>query len=76
MPLRDVLERPIDATLDVNGWDLRKALELMLRSNEVPIEWLTSPVRGVGTGRMSFLRALSREPDGPLANVARPTTTW
>jgi uncharacterized protein len=40
-----VLERPIDATLDVNGWDLRKALELMLRSNEVPIEWLTSPVR-------------------------------
>jgi RNA repair pathway DNA polymerase beta family len=42
-PLRD--ERPIDATLDVNGWDLRKPLELMLRLNEVPIEWLTSPVR-------------------------------
>jgi uncharacterized protein len=32
-PLRDVLERPIDATLDVNGWHLRKALGLMLRSN-------------------------------------------
>jgi uncharacterized protein len=44
-PPRDVIERPIDATLDVNGWDLRKALQLMLRSNAVLIEWLTSPVR-------------------------------
>jgi len=33
MPLRDVIERPVDATLDVNGWDLRKAMQLMLRSN-------------------------------------------
>jgi uncharacterized protein len=40
-----VLERPIDATLDVNGWELRRALEPGLRSNGVPIEWLTSPVR-------------------------------
>jgi predicted nucleotidyltransferase len=42
---RDVIERPVDAVLDVNGWDLRKALQLMLRSNAVLIEWLTSPVR-------------------------------
>ena len=26
---RDVIERPVDAVLDVNGWDLRKALQLM-----------------------------------------------
>lgn len=44
-PRRDVIERPIDALLDINGWDLRKALQLMLRSNAVLIEWLTSPVR-------------------------------
>ena len=44
-PPRDVIERPIDAALDVNGWDLRKALQLMLRSNAVLLEWLTSPVR-------------------------------
>lgn len=44
-PPRDVIERPIDAVLDVNGWDLRKALQLMLRSNAVLIEWLTSPVQ-------------------------------
>ena len=42
---RDVIERPIDAILDINGWDLRKALQLMLRSNAVLVEWLTSPVR-------------------------------
>lgn len=44
-PQRDVIERPIDALLDINGWDLRKALQLVLRSNAVLIEWLTSPVR-------------------------------
>ena len=43
-PGRDVIERPLDATLDVNGWDLRKALQLLLRSNAVLVEWLTSPV--------------------------------
>jgi predicted nucleotidyltransferase len=44
-PKRDVIKRPIDATLDVNGWDLRKAFQLLLRSNAVLIEWLCSPVR-------------------------------
>jgi predicted nucleotidyltransferase len=44
-PRRDVIERPVDAVLDINGWDMRKALQLMLRSNAVLIEWLTSPVR-------------------------------
>jgi len=44
VPGRDVIERPIDATLDVNGWDLRKAFQLLLRSNAVLVEWLTSPI--------------------------------
>ncbi|MGK9234036.1 nucleotidyltransferase domain-containing protein [Inquilinus limosus] len=41
---RDVIELPVDGTLDVNGWDLRKALGLIAKSNAVVIEWLTSPV--------------------------------
>jgi len=41
---RDVIERPVDATLDVSGWDLLKALRLVLRSNAVLLEWLGSPV--------------------------------
>jgi len=59
-PLRDVIERPIDATLDVNGWDLRKALQLMLRSNAVLIEWLTSPVRYRNWAGADELLALAR----------------
>jgi predicted nucleotidyltransferase len=44
-PRRDVIERPIDDLLDIGGWDLRKALQLLVRSNAVLLEWLTSPVR-------------------------------
>src|SRR5215470_1010716 len=59
-PLRDVIERPVDATLDVSGWDLRKALQLMLRSNAVLIEWLTSPVRYRSWDGAEELLALAR----------------
>ncbi len=41
---RDVIERPIDADLDVSGWELSKALELALNSNAVLAEWLQSPI--------------------------------
>ncbi len=47
VPRRDVIERPVDAVLDVNGWDIRKAVALMLKSNAVLQEWLSSPVRYV-----------------------------
>jgi RNA repair pathway DNA polymerase beta family len=30
-PGRDVIEQPISGELDVNGWDLRKALKLLRR---------------------------------------------
>jgi predicted nucleotidyltransferase len=43
-PERDVIERPVDAVLDIGGWDLRKALALTLKSNAVIHEWLTSPI--------------------------------
>lgn len=43
-PRRDVIETPLDAVLDVNGWDLGKALKLLLKGNAVIIEWLRSPV--------------------------------
>jgi len=41
---RDVVERPIEGELDVNGWDLRKALRLFRRSNPPLLEWLGSPI--------------------------------
>lgn len=43
-PGRDVIEQPISGELDVNGWDLRKALKLLHASNPVLLEWLRSPI--------------------------------
>jgi len=44
-PGRDVIELPIADDLDIGGWDLRKALKLLLRPNPVLLEWLSSPIR-------------------------------
>lgn len=41
---RDVIERPIDDALDVSGWDARKALKLLRKSNPPLLEWLASPI--------------------------------
>jgi predicted nucleotidyltransferase len=43
-PLRDVIETPLENDLDVNGWDLAKAIKLLLKGNAVVVEWLTSPI--------------------------------
>jgi predicted nucleotidyltransferase len=44
-PGRDVIEYPIADDLDIGGWDIRKALTLLLKPNPVLLEWLSSPVR-------------------------------
>lgn len=41
---RDVIETPLSSVFDVNGWDLGKAIKLLLKGNAVIIEWLTSPI--------------------------------
>lgn len=41
---RDVVERPLTNELDVSGWELRKALRLLRKSNPPLLEWLKSPV--------------------------------
>lgn len=43
-PGRDVIEQPISGDLDVNGWDLKKALHLLRQSNPILLEWLRSPI--------------------------------
>lgn len=49
--MRDVIETDnaqdgfLNAPLDLNGWDLRKTLQLALKSNAVVAEWLVSPIR-------------------------------
>jgi len=41
---RDVIERPLTDQLDINGWDLKKALGLLRKSNPPLLEWLDSPI--------------------------------
>jgi len=41
---RDVIEIPINDDLDISGWDLRKALGLLRKTNPPLLEWLGSPV--------------------------------
>jgi len=40
----DIIEIPVDKVLDINGWDLRKAMGLMYKSNAPLLEWLSSPI--------------------------------
>lgn len=40
----DIIEIPIDEVLDINGWDLRKVMQLMYKSNPPLLEWLSSPI--------------------------------
>lgn len=44
-PGRDVIEQPIVDEIDLNGWDVRKALGLLLKSNGALSEWIASPIR-------------------------------
>ena len=41
---RDVIELPINDVLDINGWDVDKALKLLHKSNPTVFEWFSSPV--------------------------------
>lgn len=42
--MRDVIEWQLDDVLDINGWDIQKALKLMYKSNPTLTEWCHSPI--------------------------------
>ncbi len=59
---RDVIEVPISGELDINGWELRKALGLLRKGNTTLIEWLDSPVvYRADTGFLHALRDAARQ---------------
>lgn len=41
---RDVIEVPLDDVFDINGWDVKKALRLLYKSNPTIFEWCASPI--------------------------------
>jgi predicted nucleotidyltransferase len=65
---RDVIERPITDELDVSGWDIRKALVLLRKSNPPLLEWLNSPtIYQEKLGVADLLRGLLPEYYSPRA---------
>ncbi len=70
-PLRDVIEIPIDTSLanplDMNGWDLVKALNLFRSSNPPLMEWLFSPTVYREEGNLATeLRTLAQASYSPM----------
>lgn len=58
---RDVIEYPIIDEIDLNGWDVRKALRLFWKSNPGFVEWIQSPItyKNSGIFRDSAINLLS-----------------
>ncbi len=74
-PVRDVIEREIVDEIDLNGWDVRKALGLMLRNNSVLSEWIESPIRYRDPhpviARMAELKDRHFDPNGFAQHYAK-----
>ncbi len=65
---RDVIECPVEDGLDINGWDLRKALRLFRKSNPPLLEWLGSPIVYLERGAaIECLRELAKTHYSPSA---------
>ena len=56
--VRDVIEWQLDEVLDINGWDIQKALRLLYKSNPTLFEWCASPIVYHQTTEADELRKL------------------
>lgn len=67
---RDVIEYPIEEQLDINGWDLLKALLLFCKSNPPLMEWLGSPIVYMEDYSVAEkMRGLAEEYYSPIAST-------
>jgi len=55
---RDVIEWQLDDVFDINGWDLKKFLQLAHNSNPNVLEWLHSPIVYLKTEDFDELKEL------------------
>lgn len=65
---KDVIDIPINDALDIGGWEIRKVLRLLRKSNPPLLEWIQSPI--VYQSNSEFLkeiRSLSQEFFSPIA---------
>jgi hypothetical protein len=59
--MRDVIELPVDEVLDINGWDLQKALRLLYKSNPTLFEWFSSPIVYMETDFADTFRPIMKD---------------
>ena len=67
---KDTLDLPISNELDIGGWEIKKTLSLLRRSNAPLLEWIQSPI--VYHDNAQFLKAiwrLSQDFFSPIAVV-------
>ena len=70
LPKRDVIEYPIIDLYDYSGWDLRKSLFLMNKSNPVLFEWLASPIVYIKKEKeYSLLKDASEKYFSPISTI-------
>jgi predicted nucleotidyltransferase len=70
LPKRDVIEYPITDEFDYSGWDLRKTLFLLNKSNPVLFEWLKSPIVYYKDDYFyGIMEQLSKEYFSPISSV-------
>ncbi len=67
---KESIELPIEEQLDISGWEIKKTLQLLSKSNVPLLEWLQSPlVYQVDTQFLNDLRALSYLFFSPIATM-------
>jgi uncharacterized protein len=67
---RDVIELPISDQLDLSGWDLRKTLQLLRKSNPPLFEWIKSPIIYLDpSAAVSQLRRILPDYYSPIASM-------
>ena len=59
--VRDVIEWQLDEVFDISGWDIKKALQLLYKSNPTLFEWINSPIVYKETIEGRELRELSKQ---------------
>lgn len=58
---KDVIEWQLDEVMDINGWDLKKALKQFVKGNAILFEWSGSPIVYRTTEEWSRIREVSKQ---------------
>jgi predicted nucleotidyltransferase len=65
---RDTIEYAPDAVFDISGWDIKKVIQHLVKSNAVMLEWLSSCVIYCVDGKIQdMLRALGQDFFNPVS---------